>query len=856
LPYIRPQVFSMTPQRLFLALLLQLLSFDGYSQATVNIRGTVVDHDSGAGVEFATVSLLNAVDSSLIKGTVAGAAGAFEISKISKGTSVLLQASFIGYESVYSEVMLVDRNAANLTLHLRSGAQILREIEVTGKKLTDIHRLDRQEFASDQFTNAAGASAVQLIGNLPAVSVNGQGVITVRGATGFLLLIDGRPVQTEPAAMLAQLPANAIEKVEVITTPGAKYDPDGKAGILNITTKSGSLQGWSAAANVNVGLPAVRDFDAAEPQRRYAADFSANYRTGKWDSGLGADYRSNDTGGQRDGYVNTLTDEDALGATLTEFPSFGERSHDRENYSGRLSVNYAPNNKSTFRGGLFAGKRTVYRTADILYGDQTRSFILRNGITAAEGYYEAYQDRGNQPNDGVILNQRTFYNENLRVRRGDFFIATLDYEVKLSEDRKLTLSGLYERTVLGGPTDNTVLDYSALTDSLQYQFNTNDNPLDGYRFNVDYSAKLGSATWESGYQFRYLKHPGEFLYLDRDFANDRFVTNPEFTNGILLRRDVHAVYSQVTGATEKLQYSAGLRLEYFDRSVQLNQPDSTYRLDRLGLYPSANLKYQLSEGLSAKAGYSRRIDRTTTFKMTPFPEREHNETLEQGDAELLPELTDLFEVGLVSNFGDNSAFATAYYRHTRDVINRVNTIYNDSILNRIYTNVGDADVLGLEMGLTVFPVDDWRIYLGGNVFNYRLTGNLFGDEVAASNWVYSINAATDLKLFSLADMQIGVNYLSERVTAQGKDSRFFNPYMSLRREFPKQRLTITFQWQNISLGLWDNNQQRITTSKQYFYTTTNYVYETDILRLGVGYQFTKLKKDVKVPKSEFGDKEF
>ena len=139
----------MNHQYLFLALLLQLLSFDGYSQATVNIRGTVVDHDSGAGVEFATVSLLNAVDSSLIKGTVAGAAGAFEISKISKGTSVLLQASFIGYESVYSEVMLVDRNAANLTLHLRSGAQILREIEVTGKKLTDIHRLDRQEFASD-----------------------------------------------------------------------------------------------------------------------------------------------------------------------------------------------------------------------------------------------------------------------------------------------------------------------------------------------------------------------------------------------------------------------------------------------------------------------------------------------------------------------------------------------------------------------------------------------------------------------------------------------------------------------------------------------------------------------------------
>jgi outer membrane receptor protein involved in Fe transport len=827
----------------------------------VNVRGVVIDDDTGVGVEFATVSLLNATDSSLITGTVAGAKGAFEISKVPKGASVLLQASFIGYSSVYSDAMQVDRNASNLTLHLRSGAQILREVEVTGKKLTDIHRLDRQEFDAEQFTNAAGASAVQLIGNLPAVSVNGQGEITVRGATGFLLLIDGRPVQTDAATMLAQLPANAIEKVEIITTPGAKYDPDGKAGILNITTKSGSLKGWSAAANLNLGLPAVRDFDAADPQRRYAADFSANYRTGKWDIGLGADYRSDDTGGQRDGYVNTITNFRLEGATLTEFPSFGERSHDRENYSGRLSVNYAPNNRSTFRTGLFAGKRTVYRTADILYRDQTRSFLPFGGAVGGlepnpEGYYEDYLDRGDEPHVGVIEHQRTFYNENLRVRRGDFFIATLDYELKLSEGRKLSLSGLYERTVLGGPTDNAVLDYPALTDTIQYQFNTNDNPLDGYRFNIDYSAKLGSATWESGYQFRYLKHPGEFLYLDRDLENDRSVVNPEFTNGILLRRDVHAAYSQVSNTSGKLQYAVGLRLEYFDRSVKLNQPDTTYRLDRLGLYPSANLKYQLSEGLSAKAGYSRRIDRTTTFKMTPFPEREHNETLEQGDAELLPELTDLFEVGVVSNFGDNSAFATAYYRHTRDVINRVNTIYNDTILNRIYTNVGNADVLGLEMGLTVFLVSDWRLYLGGNLFNYSLNGSLFGDEVATSNWVYSINAAMDFKLFNLGDLQLGVNYLSERVTAQGRDSRFFNPYLNLRREFPKQRLTVTFQWQNISLGLWDNNQQRITTSKSNFYTTTNYVYETDILRLGLGYQFTKLKKDVKRPKSEFGDKEF
>ncbi len=330
-----------------------------------------------------------------------------------------------------------------------------------------------------------------------------------------------------------------------------------------------------------------------------------------------------------------------------------------------------------------------------------------------------------------------------------------------------------------------------------------------------------------------------------------------FTNGILLRRDVHAAYSQVSGATEKLEYAAGLRLEYFDRTVKLNRPDTTYRLDRVGLYPSVNLRYQLGEGRYLKAGYSRRIDRTTTFKMTPFPEREHNETLEQGDAELLPELTDLLEFGATTNWGDNSAFATVYYRHTRDVINRVNTVFNDTILNRIYTNVGSADALGLELGLTIFPAgNDWRVSLGGNLFRYQIQGEVFGDEVDTGNWVYSINAVTDVPVFKLADLQLGINYLSERVTAQGRDGRFFNPYLSLRREFPEQRLAVTFQWQNISLGLWDNNQQRITTSRPDFFTTTNYVYEPDILRLGVGYRFTKLNNKTKLPKSEFGDKEF
>ena len=234
------------------------------------------------------------------------------------------------------------------------------------------------------------------------------------------------------------------------------------------------------------------------------------------------------------------------------------------------------------------------------------------------------------------------------------------------------------------------------------------------RLQADYARKLGSLNWESGYQYRYLKHSGDFSYLDKDFPTGRLVVNPEFTTGILLRRDIHSVYSQVSGAKDKLEYGGGLRLEYFDRRVSLDRPDTTHRLDRLNLFPFFNLKYQLQEGLALKAGYSRRIERTTTFKMTPFPEREHNETLEPGDAELLPELIDAVELGVTGTWKDNSAFANLYFRQVDNVINRVNTVYNDTILNRTYTNAGDARAFGLELGTTLYPTTNWQVYFNGH----------------------------------------------------------------------------------------------------------------------------------------------
>lgn len=321
---------------------------------------------------------------------------------------------------------------------------------------------------------------------------------------------------------------------------------------------------------------------------------------------------------------------------------------------------------------------------------QQRTILPANGVDFLdpETYWDLYQQNETVFAGGNRVDSLTYFNENLRVRRGGFLIGSLDYTLQFADESSLKMTALYESTLLGGPTDNINLAYPNLSDTLQLQFNDNDNPLDGLRLQMDYARKLGAVNQESGYQFRFLRHPGDFIYLDRNFETDAWEVNPGFTNRIELQRSIHSLYSQFSGKWGKLSFAAGLRLEYFDRQVALALPDTTYSLEQFNPFPSVNLQYDLGNSFSAKAGYRRRIERTTTFTLTPFPEREHSETLEQGDAELKPEFIDLAEVGLIKGWGDHSAFATLYWREVQNAINRVNTTYNDTILNRIYTNAG------------------------------------------------------------------------------------------------------------------------------------------------------------------------
>lgn len=750
-------------------------------------------------LEFASVALYQSMDSSLVEGSITDMSGRFLIKNVAQG-SYFLKVSFIGYRTFSSSPFNFSKNEKRDfgTFVLRLDQQHLDGVEIQGQKITSDFKLDKQSYSAENFEAAQGGSATDILKNLPGISVNGEGQLSIRGSTGFVVMLNGKPVQGDPMMILGQLPANGIEKVEWISSPSARYDSEGKAGMINITTKKGSTDGLYLQFNSRLGFPSIENYDNAGSPKRYGADFSLNYIKGKWDFSLGASYQRNDLSGRRVGDVFTFR-----GDTTTFFPSAGERSTDELNYSGRFTLGFNPDENNSFSLGFLGGVRDKVRTADILYFDNRAEL------------------------NGLRLNSLQYFNANEQNRRGDFILGSLDYSHQFGNSSKISTSFLYEYTLLGGPTINRNLGFPDLNQILQDEYNTNDNPLNGWRVNLDYSFKpLLIGQFLMGYQYRQLDHSGDFIYERRNNENGIFELIPEFSSNVDLRRSIHSGYLQLDKSLEKLTYGAGLRVEMMDRNFQLQDKagtvDTLYVYDFIRPFASANLGYQVNEELQLKANFSQRVERATTFKMNPFPEREHSETLEQGDPNLLPEFINQLEVGLVKSRKDNSFYVTAYHSRVKNLVNRVNNVYNDTILNRIYSNVGIGKSTGIDLGAELFLTYWWKFFAGFNGYNYAIKGEFDDRPIDNSAWVYSFNLTSSFDISPTVSIQASFNYLSKRVTAQGEDGRFYSPNLSIKKSWLDSRLTANLLWQNIDLGLLKSNEQRITAFRTgEFFTTTN-----------------------------------
>jgi outer membrane receptor protein involved in Fe transport len=796
------------------------------------IKGVVTDESNNAPIEYATIILKKGGE--ILDGTISKPNGSFLFLVIPK-SAFSIEVSFLGYQTKETEGFKIQKdNLFDLgTIGLQPSQNLLDEVVLQTNTAAIRNKIDRQVYSASEFSTARGGTGIDLIRNLPSVSINGMGEISVRGSSGFVVLLNNKPIQSDIQNLLSQIPANSVKNIEIITSPSAQFDAEGKAGIINILTLKNALQGDYFHVNTLLGAPSVERYENEENVQRYGADITYNTVREKWNFSSGFSFQRNDISGRREGDVYTI-----IGNKYTRFPSDGERSFDETNYSGRLTADYQFSKKDQFSLGVFAGKRTKERTADILY-------YANNGISEETDY------------------QLQYFNENLRIRKSDFVIASFDYDHRFENSAQLHTSFLYEYTLLGGPTTNRNLMHPDHSIVYQDEYNTNDNPLFGLRINIDYEFQpISIGTLKIGYQLRNLDHKGDFVYERKNNNTQLFELVPEFSSEVNLKRSIHATYLQYNGQFEKWDFAAGLRLENMERNLSLKdktgQVNEDYSLGFTKFFPSASINYQLKDRASVGLAYSKRIERTTTFKMNPFPEREHSETLEQGDPNLQPEMIDQVELKFQFKTKKRNLYNTALYlRNIDNLINRVNTVYNDTILNRIYSNVGKAKVLGREVSAEYSFGKRLKILFSSNSSYFFIKGSFDNIEVDKKGYVSNYNLNSTYRFSDRSFAQFNFNYLSRRLTAQGEDSQFYSPNLTLSNRFWNDQLTATLQWKNIDMGLMNTNEQRITTQREgAFYTTTNYVYEVDVILLSLSYNFNNRKNTAKFIDSEFGKKEF
>lgn len=810
-----------------------VLAFNKSSGQNYTVKGIVIDKQSNLPIEFASVSLINKKDNSVVSGALTLSNGLISISTSTAG-NYFIKVISIGYENFQIEISISNKKPTiDLdTIKLSLSRKLLQEITVIEKKNNIANKLDKQSFLAGQFESVKGGNAIDVLKNLPSVSVNSSGEISFRGSNGFLVLINGKPVITDAQTILSQLPANTIDNIELITAPSAKYDADGKGGIINIITKKGTTDGFGMLANTQVGLPSTTDYNNLEKPARFGGDITFTFKKNKWDISVSGNYTRNDANGRRDGDVFT---KDFTNNLITRFPSSGERSFDRHNYGVRTAISFTLNKHNTFNLGFYNGKKYQQRRADIVYNNSTADLTTDS-----------------------LINKNTYFNSNLQTKEGSFVLGSFDYSHLFKNNAKLTTSLIYEYAKLFGKTINKNQEEPIRNTLLQLVTNPYSNPISGYRLKMDYSTKLGKGKLDMGYQFRNDKQDGKFNYTVSPVANQS--DSSKFSGSAKSTNQINAAYLQFSAKNNKLQYSTGLRYEYATREVLLSTDSKPHQLNLSNFFPSLNLLYTLNDSWNIKTGYGKRIQRNNNYELNPIPEREHSETLEQGDPDLLPQFIDLIELGVNHTHKKVSFFSTLYFQNIKNPIQRVNSVYADTILNRLFTNAEKARLFGLEIGNNFKPFNWFSIYVGANIYNYKISGvlDVLGSTsiVNNSNWVYSFNMNINFDLGNQWIIQANLNYLSSKPTAQGDDSRFLSPNTSVKKSFNNGRYSLGLQWQNINLGFMNSNQQRITTWGKDFYTTTNYIYETDVILLNFSLNLNKINSKTRLPTSELGEKEF
>jgi outer membrane receptor protein involved in Fe transport len=784
------------------SLMLLALSFacisSSLSQQRVNISGLIVDRENGSAMQFVNVVVLNSSDSSIVTGALSDEKGAFRLSNITKG-DFLLRCKFIGYDEYYKPIKITgsERHIELGVIELIPSSLTKNEVIIEAERPLLETSIDKRVFNVGEDLSSRGGTAQEVLQNVPSIEVDQDGGISLRGNSNVIVLIDGRPSTLSGGsrgAILSGIPAESIERIEIVTNPSAKYDPDGMTGIINIVLKKNKLRGINGNVALTLGTG-----------NSNTGSFGVNYRTSKVNLYLNFSNRISD------GYRNFFSDRTRDLANDRE--ELRQYRFGRDNNVGK-----------TLKMGLdYTIKENQFLGLSITYGNNNRGRygLLSNEMTTNVMGTKLWYRNSREDTQTQSLDLNANYQWRFKEKKGEL---TFDINQSFSRGRMI---GIYDELGFKGS---------------QNGLHVNERLNNPERFEITTAALDVVRRFKQENQIEYglkaiINQDNRTQYREIfDFNQEIYIPDLNVNNEFSLSEQIYSAYGIYAQKLKKIRYQFGLRLEQALIRPTLLTTNQNFRNDYFSFFPSAHIVFPLEKNKEAFLSYSRRINRPNSGNLNPFIEFTDPFNIRYGNPALKPEYTNSFEFGYNHELKKISFNNTLYYRHSYDVLQRI-ILFNAAGATAVtWDNLDQSINWGYE-GIAAFQTNkSLRNLISINIFQtYLLTNNPLLQNNSGIIWNAKITSNIDL-WDKTAAIQINGRYDSKLVTPQGFAQ--FGPALDL--SFQKSFLNKSFDLTIRISDVFDTQRFWILTDVPGAKQVRIYKWETRRLFVTLSYRFGRM----------------
>ncbi len=804
----------MTKRKVLLSLSLFIsISTLVHGQGNVTISGTIKDKKSQSVLPFVSIVLKTEKENAFVAGTVSNEEGRFSISG-GKSGSYNLEYSSVGYtknkQAVYvgSLTQFLDFN----NLELEEDMQVLKEVSVTAKTEQISEVMDKKTFSLTDNISQSGGSVLQAMQNLPGITVQ-DGKIQLRGNDKIAVLIDGK--QTALTGFGSQtgldnIPASAIEKVEIINNPSSKYDANGNAGIINIIFKKNKKEGFNGKVGLAGGLGALwvrkENLPSIRPQYTHTPkinpSLALNYRKNKVNYFLQGDYLYTETLNKNEFVVRTYDNGDVINQQL-------KRNRNTHFITAKTGFDWNIDEQNSLTiSGLYGGEKIIDRGDEPFFNKNLSERLrlwqfledeLKTTAMATANYIHKFKDAGHQLNIGYNY---TFHRENEKY----FF-----------DNYMPTFTGRDAFKLL---SDEQVQD-----------------------FTVDYQKPLKYGRFESGVKFRKRDIPTNMQFYP-DSKNS--IIDVKAGGWANYREIIPAVYGNYIYEDKNYEAEIGLRYEYINLKYEVNPDHPTYKSDGYKYsqpFPNVRLAYKINDNQKISAFFNRRVDRPNEVDIRIFPKYDDAEIIKVGNPALKPQFTNSIELGYKAKWAKNTFYTALYHKMADGTITRISSIVpNSTLIYAIFQNAGKSYNSGVEMVFSKEVSSKFSFNFNLNAYHNQINAfsvlnkypvqNVFSaekQEIFSGN----IKLNSTLHLSKGIDGQISVAYLAPDIIPQGKINSRFSVDTGFKKSVQSGKGEVFINATDLFNTL---VIKREIQGAGFKYTSHDY-YETQVIRAGYNYKF-------------------